>query len=764
MCSLCSFCKTNFKYKACGITFDSLIHFFYWQKRNAKKHNVMKIKGLQFLVSTAAALILSSYILYKADPIIPIGADGKGSAKEKIVLKALMESVNANHFDPRTIDDKFSEDVYGLYLERMDMSKRFLLKQDVKALEAYKLQIDDQIKSGDFKFFDLSYEILQKRFKEASEFYQTTLSKPFNFNEKEEIELDEEKRDFATNRDELKQYWRQLLKYQVLSRVVEMEEKQNKAQSDTVTILSREQMEEKARAAVLKSNQRYFERMTKWTRDDQQEVFINSIMNVFEPHTGYFPPKDKENFDISMSGQLEGIGAQLQERDGFIRVSNIVPGSPSYRQGELEEGDLIIKVAQGEAEPIDVTDMRLDDAVKLIRGKKGTEVRLTVKKISGATKIISIIRDVVVLEETYAKSAIVENESGIKVGYIFLPKFYADFNRMGGRAAAEDVKIELEKLNAEGVQGVVLDLRGNGGGSLRDAIDITGHFIETGPVVQVKSRFSRPEIMSDNNRSVVFDGPLVVMVNHFSASASEIVAAAIQDYDRGVIMGASQSFGKGTVQRFFELDQMLTPANAEFRPLGSIKITTQKFYRINGGATQLRGVVPDIITPDQYNYIDLGEKEQDFVMKWDEIDPASYKTWKRTYNKELVLASSVSRMEKNEILQLIDQKAHLLKERSEKTAVSLEYNDFVAYKKSLDEEDEEYEGISKPIESLQVKNLVVDAEVIATDTVKADINEKWLKKLKKDQFLNEAVYIIKDMDQSAPETMPIVKSPATIKD
>lgn len=710
----------------------------------------MKFRGLQFLLSTAAAVLLCSYILYESDTAA-LSPGSEASDKDKLLLKVLMQSLKSNHYEPKDINDAFSENAFSLYLDRLDNSKRFLLKQDVAAMEEYKQQLDDQIKASDFKFFELSHEIFQKRLKEASGYYEEILSEPFDFEKDESLELDGEKRDFLTTREELKDHWRKLLKYRVLARISEMDENQEKAlaESDTVTAKSFEEMEVKARESIKKSNDRFFERMSKWDRDDLKEVYINSIVNVFCPHTGYFPPKDKENFDISMSGQLEGIGAQLQERDGYIRVTNIVPGSASYRQGDLQEGDLILKVGQGKEEPVDVTDMRLDDAVKLIRGKKGTEVRLTIKKINGTIEEISIIRDIVILAETYAKSAVIENKNGVKVGYIYLPKFYADFNKLGGRSAADDVKKELQKLKAEEVEGIVLDLRGNGGGSLRDAIEMTGHFIPNGPVVQVKSRYGQPEIMSDNNGGVVYDGPLLVMMNHFSASASEILAAAIQDYDRGIIMGANSSFGKGTVQRFIELDRMITPNYSQYRPLGAVKITTQKFYRINGDATQLKGVTPDIVTPDQYNYVEMGEKEQEYVMPWDEIERANYKVWKPTYNESKIVANSQGRIKSSEVMSSIDENSHRLHDRSEETLVSLKYDEFVSRQKILSQESDEFNDLFKPIDGLEVNNVSSDFDEISQDSVKLDLNEKWMKKLRKDVFLDEALNVINDMQQGA---------------
>lgn len=706
----------------------------------------MKNKGLQFLISTAAALLLCSYILYETEPVKP-ASPADEHAKDQVLMKVLIQSLQASHYEPKVINDQFSKDAFELYLERLDFSKRFLIQDDVDRLRVYEKKIDDQVNEGGFTLFDESWDILQSRLEKAQSYYREILQEPFDFESDEKLALNAEDRDFAKNEEALKDHWRKILKYQTLTRIIDMERDQERAMesSDTVKAMTFEEMEAKARQKVLKSNDRFFERMEKWEKQDQMEVYINAMMNVYGPHTGYFAPKKKENFDISMSGQLEGIGAQLQEKDGFIKVTRIVPGSASYRQGDLEEEDVILKVAQGKEEPVDITNMRLDDAVKLIRGKKGTEVRLTVRKINGAIKEISIIRDVVILEETYAKSAIVENESGKRVGYIKLPKFYADFNKKGGRAAADDVRQEIEKLKEEGIDGIVLDLRGNGGGSLRDAIEMTGHFISTGPVVQVKGRYSAAEVLSDRNPNVLYDGPLVVMLNHFSASASEILAAAIQDYDRGIIMGSSGSFGKGTVQRFVNLDRMLTSTQSDLRPLGSVKVTTQKFYRINGGATQLRGVESDIEMPDRFNLLEMGEREQDFVMPWDEISPAKFKMWEPPYNEKAVIEASQERIKRNPVMQLIDENAIRLKEQSDEKYVSLNYKEYKAREQHLDEQEEMFDDILKPIESLHIHNIGVDLKTLGEDSIKLELNEKWLKKLNKDIYLNEAVHVIADM-------------------
>ncbi len=517
-----------------------------------------------------------------------------------------------------------------------------------------------------------------------------------------------------------------------------------KEKSDTVKIKTRDEIEVEARKKVLKSNDDYFKRLKNFDRNDRLSVYFNAITGIYDPHTEFFPPKDKANFDIGMSGQLEGIGAQLQEKDGYIKVSSIVPGSASYKQGQLKTGDIILKVGQGASDPVDVVDMRLEDVVVLVRGKKGTEVRLTVKKPDASIVVIPIIRDIVLIEETYAQSAIIKGKKNI--GYIKLPSFYADFSGKGGRSCSQDVKKEIEKLKAENVDGIILDLRYNGGGSLPDVVDMAGLFIDKGPIVQVKQKTGLPQVLDDKNSSTVYDGPLVVMINSNSASASEIMAAAIQDYKRGVIVGTSpSSFGKGTVQRFFDLDDYLPAQYSDIKPLGSVKVTTQKFYRINGDATQLKGVIPDIVLPDPYYLLDQGEKEQDYPMAWDEIAPAKYETLKANYSLDKVKAGSLERVKNNSGFALLNEQAKRLKKRKDETMISLNFDKYLAEQKLYKEESKKLDVLDKEIEGVEVITLKSDMEKINADTLKANKTKDWYKLIKKDIYLNETVAIIDEM-------------------
>jgi carboxyl-terminal processing protease len=476
---------------------------------------------------------------------------------------------------------------------------------------------------------------------------------------------------------------------------------------------------------------------------------MNAISQIYDPHTDFYAPKDKENFDIQLSGQLEGIGATLTQKDGYIKVAAIVPGSPSYKQGQLKAEDIILKVAQAENEPIDVVDMKLDQAIKLIRGKKGTLVKLTVKKPDGSIVIIPIVRDVVIIEDTYAKSVILKGGNmDERVGYIYLPSFYADFsNQRGGRTCFEDVRKEVEKLKQEKVDGIVLDLRNNGGGSLGDVVKMAGLFIPSGPIVQVKGRDSAPTRLNDDDSRVQYEGPLVIMVNTFSASASEIMAAAMQDYKRAIIVGSEHTYGKGTVQRIFDLDQALSGTYASLKPFGSVKLTTQKFYRINGGTTQLKGVVPDIVLPDLYKYVKVGEKELEKVMPWDQITPAFYKEYPRSSTfVDKLKDNSLKRQKDNPTFQQIEAAALRLKTRQDQTKFTLNLEKYREEQKKIQAEEQKLKDATKTAYDTEVFTLIADEDPEA-DEAKTERKKAFKDNLKKDVYIYEVLQILHDMNK-----------------
>lgn len=680
---------------------------------------------------------------------IPNYLNNNNPEKERLLIQAIVEGLSELHFQPQKVNDDFSIRIYDLYMKRLDNGKRFFTKSDIKKLEKYKTYLDDQATRGKFDFFDLSLELYDKRKEQIREVYKSLLANPFDFTKKETLETSPDKVNYPKNEKALMELWRKSLKYQTMTRLADLLEEQKKdlASGDKDLVQkSYTELEKEARAKVLKSHNNWFQRLDRLERKDRLSMYINCVTSAYDPHTGYFPPQDKENFDISMSGRLEGIGARLQEEGKYTKVVSIVPGSPSYQQGELEVGDKIVAVAQGKGEPVDAVDMRIDDVVKMIRGKKGTEVRLTVKKRDNTKVIIPIIRDVIILEESYAKSAILEDDAQ-KIGYIHLPKFYTDFRREGGRRCATDVKAELTKLKAENVKGVILDLRNNGGGSLQDVVEMSGLFIDSGPIVQVKARNRKARVLKDEDPNIHYEGPLVIMVNAFSASASEIMAAALQDYGRAIIVGSSSTFGKGTVQQFIDLDRMVPNYYNELKPLGAVKLTVQKFYRIDGSTTQLKGVTPDIIIPDDYTYIEVGEKEEDFAMGWDEIPAARYSSTNFLSRLDAIQLASNTRIASNEAFSVITKNARRLKERRDKSLYSLNLKDYQHEQAELEAEAKALEGLEKEIKGLSVKMPKADVASIEKSESKKARVEEWHKGIKKDLQLKETLAIMKDMLQ-----------------
>ncbi|MBQ5550453.1 MAG: carboxy terminal-processing peptidase, partial [Bacteroidales bacterium] len=537
--------------------------------------------------------------------------------------------------------------------------------------------------NAEFDLYNVATEIIKRRQEQVAEYYREAISGSFDFTVNEFIQTNPDSADYAANDAALRDNWRKITKFAVLEKISDELSAQEKAIKDKDTsykVKTMDTIQANAVKRVKESYDAWMKRLAGIKDADWMSIFLNSIISACDPHSEYFPPEEKTNFDISMSGKFEGIGATLQSRNGQTKVMDIIPGSASWRQGELQVNDIILKVGQGDAEPVDISNMELDDAVKLIRGKKGTIVKLTVKKIDGTIQIIPIERDVVIIEETYAKSSVLTSkDKKTRVGYIYLPKFYADFNDRNGRFCSKDVEKEIKKLSKDNVDGIVIDLRNNGGGSLSDVIDMSGLFIDNGPIVQVKDKEGKTKALNDQKNGIAYGGPLVIMVNNFSASASEIISAAMQDYDRAIIMGSPSTYGKGTVQSFYDFDKLLS-GNDHLKPLGSIKVTIQKFYRINGETTQLRGVIPDIIVPDSYAYLNVGEKESRNALPYDIFTKTNYNAWKHKYSKRKVIEKSQDRIAANPVFAEIEKNAKRLKKRSDESYYSLNYDKYRADK------------------------------------------------------------------------------------
>lgn len=666
--------------------------------------------------------------------------------KEAALMQSVLTDLAYYHYQPAVLDDNFSVKVYDLFLKRLDGNRRWLTQQDVAQLEVFKTQLDDDVKVGNYAFLDLAIALQQQGIEKTQSYYREFLSKPFDFTINETYESDGEKKPFAKNNEELKEYWRTAMKFETLTRLVEKLEKKEQGHADFKD-KTFDELEAEARKELLKVYDDWYNRLGKRKRSDHVSMFINCITNVFDPHSEYYQPIDKENFDIGMSGRLEGIGARLQTDGDYTKVAEIIVGGPAWKGGELEANDRIMKVAQGDdPEWIDITGMVINDVVQLIRGKPGTKVRLYVKKADGSTAEISIIRDVVILEEGFAKSLIIETPHQERIGFLYLPKFYADFNHNDGRRCAADVAVELEKLKQENVDGIILDLRNNGGGSLRDVVEMSGFFVEQGPIVQVKSRDRQPQVLEDEDPSVLYQGPLIVMINQFSASASEILAAAMQDYGRALIVGVGpSSYGKGTVQRFFDLDALVR-GNPDVKPLGEIKLTVQKFFRVNGGSTQLKGVTPDIQLPGIWQFVPTGEQEGDYPMPWTQIDPVNYsQNVYKLHNIKKIKELSAARIKADDVFQQVETKALSVKKQREETIFTLNLEAYRQQNEQWEAENQAFEKLFEADLIFNVRNPSADTAYINSDESRKARNEQWLKEVRKDKYLLETLNIMHDM-------------------
>ena len=697
-----------------------------------------------FPIIIVAGLLFGFQIANKPDP-----------EKDKILIGLVRYALKQGHYEPHLIDDTFSEKVFTDFIDALDPYKRFFLQSDIEEFSKYKNLIDDQIKSEDLTFYHVVMERFDQRVLESQSYYREVLKSPFDFNQDDSFDVDYDKKVYSSNQAELIKNWQNQLKVSTLSRLhekIQLQESMSKnvASDDEnldteveseVVEKSFEELEKESREAAEKSLDDLYTVMSELDDTDWFAIFINTMTIQFDPHTNYFAPKDKKRFDQTMAGKLEGIGARLQKRDDYTRVAELISGGPAWRGGELEVGDLILKVGQAEELPVDIVGMRLDDAIEYIKGKKGTEVRLTVKKIDGSVQVISIIRDIVELEETFVKSSVVEVDQR-KFGVINLPKFYIDFNERNFRNSATDMEQEISRLKDENVEGLLIDLRNNGGGSLKTAIEIVGLFISEGPVVQVKYRGENPNIRSDKNSKIQWDGPLVVLVNELSASASEIFAAAMQDYNRAVIIGSKQSFGKGTVQN-------VLPLNNYFKyekDLGALKMTIQKFYRINGGSTQLKGVVSDIAMPDKYTYFEIGERDEKNPLSWDKIEPADYTPVDIYENFHEVVNDSKERIADNPHFIIIDDNAKWLKEGRDNTLIHLNYDKFKNELAQREEESKAFEDIALYESRLTFDSPKYELPLMEKDSILAKKREIWHKSLKKDIYVEEALTVLSELE------------------
>ena len=647
--------------------------------------------------------------------------------KEKLLIEVVKYVVEKGHYSTLDINDDISEKIYNTYLEQLDAQKRFFLQSDIRQFEKYKLKLDDQLKDQDLTFFNLVYETSRKRINEVKNYYEEIMSNSFDFSSNEDINLDFENKSYARNSNEIKNRWRKQLKYSTLD-IISLK------LGDSIKIIDNKTRNE-SMTLIKKNTDDFFDYVEEMDRDDWFANYINAFLNQLDPHTVYFNPEDKDRFDTNISGKFDGIGARLQKTEGTVKIVDIIVGGPIWKDKLLDVGDIILKVAQENQDPVNIIGMKLDDAIKLIKGPADSFVTLTVKKISGEIKDVLIKRGVVELEELYAKSTLI-NKGDKNYGYISLPKFYIDFSDRKSRNSANDVKNEIIKLKNNGISGLILDLRNNGGGALQTVVDMTGLFIERGPIVQVKSTGNRKQILYDKDPQVVWDGPLVILMNKMSASASEILAGALQDYNRAVIIGNEKSFGKGTVQNVIDLNRFISNSSYD---LGALKITTDKFYRINGESVQLEGVKSDIVIPDSYKYIFNGEKDEKNPLQWDKITPANFDKWAKRDYLNKISSENQSRIDNDDYYSLINDRAQWLKDQQSNKTISLNFNSYNSFLTKQREKNKRFESLNKYENTLNFKLLKTEKQYIMSNKELLSSRNRWHRNLTKDLYLEEGV-------------------------
>ena len=675
-----------------------------------------------------------------------VSKDFETDDKDSLVIQLITYVLDQAHYLDKEIDDNFSEEVFDTFIENIDPYKRYFYASDYKDFSKYKFSIDDSFKKPDLTFFNLVHNRFIDRISETKSIYKKILSTPFDFTKQEQFNLDIDEMEYVNNESELYDRWRRLLKIYVIENYHdEIKDDQRKFEKDsTFLIRSNAEIEETVRLDLSQTmDESYRVLQEELQRQDWFSIYINSFVSQYDPNTSYLDPDSRDRFDVDISGNYAGIGAMLRKKIDKVEITEIISGGPAWRDNSLEKGDAILKVRQeDEDEAVSILGMRLSDAVKLIKGEKGTNVYLTVKKVDGSVSEISIKRDIVLLEETYIRSSIV-SKSDLKYGVINIPKFYIDFDNQSNRDAAKDLRLEINRLKEEGVKGLVIDLRNNGGGSLKTVVDMAGMFIKNGPVVQVKYFDKEKQILSDRDRSILWTGPLVILVNEGSASASEILAAAMQDYKRAIVIGGNQTWGKGTVQVVFPLNRMVRGnTNGD---LGALRYTTQKYYRINGGSVQLEGVKSDINVPYRYKYLDFGEKDSDNPMQWDEIGKADYSTWQSNFDFNQAIEKSKVRMENNNYLKLVDENAKWIKSIRDNKIVNLNYDDFKEEIEKNSLETEKFKALDDYSMDYTFNSLPYEINLISSDSVLGMKRERWHKSLSKDIYIEEALNVLSDL-------------------
>jgi carboxyl-terminal processing protease len=675
--------------------------------------------------------------------------------RQRKLLSTIGQLLESEHYSPRNIDDAFSKEVFNAYFKALDPEKNTFLQSDLDSLSNYSATIDDEIHGATIAFQPAVSRIYALRIIETKAIFNQIMDQPFNFNLDDSILLNSDKMAYPKDVTDRAKRWEMLLKSRTIERYASLiEEREKNKDKEKFVYKNDSTLEAESRAYIKKSYKKRIESFEKtFTKEKQFELFLNSITGLMDPHTDYLAPVEKRSFTEQMSGVIYGIGAQLTQDDFGIRIASIQPGGPAWKSGQIVVNDVIVKIAQGAEEPVDVSGYETTDAVKLIRGNLGTEVRLTFRKPDGTFKVVSLIREKIVLDEGYARSVVIQNGAD-KYGYILLPDFYADFEREDGHRCSEDVAAEIKKLKAENVKGIIIDVRFNGGGSLYEVVQMAGLFIDKGPVVQIRNKEGRSQTLYDETPGILYDGPLVVMANEFSASASEIFAGAIQDYKRGIVVGSSSTYGKGTVQRNVAFGKPLDSLGIQTE-YGAVKLTFQKFYRITGSSTQKKGVVPDVILPDEYEYLKYREKDNESALSWDEMERARYMVWPNNAPLSQVVQSTNLHIQNDTAINRFKENLRWVSNQIE-TPVYLKLDKFQAFKKRVQEVSKQNEQALKLKTPMNLAPIKVDYNKFYNnpDKSKQDRYQAWIKDLAKDFQVNESSKILAALNK---KTTAIVK-------
>jgi len=646
------------------------------------------------------------------------------------------------HYSPRKIDDKFSEAIFDGFIQKLDPDKNIFLSGDVQSLAKYRTTIDNEITGDTVAFFYDAMKLYKQRMQDIKTSFTGITSTPFDFTANEVLVVNDKDEQFASDEKGQQDLWRKKIKYLALQKYSDLVDQRAKGDSAVKNATDAE-LETKARQFAAKIVERYANReLSKPNMDDYFSDFVNVITNEMDPHTSFFMPVDKREWNENITGKFYGIGAFIGEENGNVKISSVSQGGPAWKTGAVNGGDIILKVAQGDAEPVDVLGYESTDVIKLIRGDKGTTVKLTLKKADGSVKTVPIVREELKLEETFAKSSVI-TKNGKKMGYIYLPKFYTNYDGNDGASCSKDVAAEIVKLQKENIEGLIIDLRDNGGGSLYEVVQMVGLFVPQGPVVQVKGREGAPGVIDDKGSNVLYTGPLEVMVNEFSASASEIFTAAIQDYKRGIITGSSSTYGKGSVQSPVPLNRVIQADE----DLGTIHLTIQKYYRINGSSTQLKGVVPDIVLPGYYEFYDLMEKNNKTALPWDELSKANYSISTASAYLPPVINEFKKEKDSLTVFEKIRQNSQWLANEN-KQPVSLNLVKYKQHTEMVKKEVEQTRSLLKLAQKLDIDNTTADKTALKDNADKQQRNKAWLDNLKQDVYLGEALNIVYELSNA----------------